>query len=109
MIPSSEIHSPSFYVSFYDLCASANISANYMLELVEYNIAVPITGAQPQEWQFNIATVKLVNKAARLHRDLDIDWADIALVLNLLEEIETLKNENKQLKQQLNRFLAKKN
>jgi chaperone modulatory protein CbpM len=97
----SEIISPDFHVSFNELCESANISAEYMIELVEYNIIYPVRGKEPQEWQFNI-----VNKAARLYRDLEIDWADIGLVLNLLDEIEQLKNENGQLKQQLNRFLT---
>ena len=101
----SEIISPDFHVSFEELCLSADISAEYVIELVEYNIIFPVRGKAPQEWQFSITTVQIVNKAARLHRDLEIDWADIGLVLNLLEEIEKLKNENGQLKQQLNRFL----
>jgi chaperone modulatory protein CbpM len=106
MIQSTEIHSPVFYVTFEEVCNFANINTEYMLELVEYEIAVPITGKQPQEWQFSVSTVTLANKAARLHRDLEIDWADIKLVLNLLEEIDQLKNENQQLKQQLNRLLT---
>jgi len=101
----SDSHSSDSYVSFEELCSCANISTEYMLELVEYNIIVPIVGTQPPEWQFNIIAVSVVNKAARLHRDLDIDWADIALVLNLLEEIAELKNENGKLKKQLHRFL----
>ena len=108
MTQSYEIVSPDFHVSFNDLCLSANISAEYIIELVEYNIILPVRGKEPQEWQFNITAVRIVNKAARLHRDLEIDWADIGLVLNLLDEIEQLKNENGQLKQQLNRFLVNK-
>lgn len=101
----SDIYSSDSQVSFIELCHCANISADYIVELVGYDIIIPIAGVRPQEWQFNIAAISLVNKAARLHRDLDIDWADIALVLNLLDEIAHLKNENAQLKQQLKRFL----
>lgn len=104
----SEIISPDFNVSFEDLCLSANISAEYIIELVEYNIIFPVSGKEPQEWEFNVTAVRIVNKAARLRRDLEIDWADIGLVLNLLDEIEQLRNENGQLKQQLNRFLMSK-
>lgn len=106
MMPLSEIHSPSYHLSFDELCLSTNISKEYMLELVEYNIAVPATGTHPQQWQFHAACVMQVKKAVRLYRDLDIDWLDLGLVLNLLDEIEQLKNENSQLKQQLNRFFA---
>jgi len=48
----------------------------------------------------------VVNKAIRLHRDLEIEWADIALVVDLLDEIDQLENENRQLKKQMNRLLA---
>ena len=106
MSESSEIQISSFHISFDELCISANITSDYILELVDYNIIEPVLGSEPQEWQFNISAVTVVNKAARLHRDLDINWADIGLVLNLLEEIETLRNENSSLKQQLNRFLS---
>ena len=100
----SEIISPDFHVSFDELCKSSNITSEYIIELVEYNIIFPVRGNEPHDWQFNVTAVRIVNKAARLHNDLEIDWADIGLVLNLLDEIEQLKNENGQLKQQLNRF-----
>ena len=100
----SEIHSPHFHLSFDELCLSADISKDYMLALIEHEIAVPLTGTQPPQWQFNVTCVMRVKKAARLYRDLDIDWADLGLVLNLLDEIDQLKNENEQLKQQLARF-----
>jgi len=104
MTPLSEIHSPDFHLSFEELCLSADISKECMLELVENDIAVPVTGTHPQQWQFHVTCLIKVKKAARLYRDLDIDWADLGLVLNLLDEIEQLKNENSQLKQQLARF-----
>ena len=109
MRETSEIYSPDFFISFEELCVSANIRADYVVELVEYDIINPVRGTQQTEWQFSIAAIKVVNKATRLHRDLDIDWADISLVLNLLDEIEQLKNENSQLKTQLNRFLLHRN
>jgi len=104
MTNTSEIFSPDFHLSFADLCASANIKADYIIELIDYDIIMPISGKIPQEWEFNLNAVTIVNKAARLHRDLEIDWADIALVLNLLEEIDQLKSENRQLKLQVERL-----
>ena len=109
MTQTSEIISPDFHLSFDELCKSSDISAEYIIELVEYNIIFPVRGNVPHEWQFNVTAVRIVNKAVRLHNDLEIDWADIALVLNLLDEIEQLRNENGQLKLQLSRFTARSN
>ena len=105
MMQLTEIHSPSLYVNFDEFCHCTNIKAEHMLQLVEYEIAKPIAGDQQDEWQFNISTGPLANKAIRLHCELDINWDDIKLFLNLLDEIELLKIENNQLKRQLNRFL----
>jgi len=104
MTPSFETISPDFQVSFADLCVAANIGADYVIELIEYDAIIPISGTQPQEWQFNIQAINVVSKAARLHRDLEINWGDIVLVLDLLEEIDQLKDENRQLKQQIDRL-----
>lgn len=100
-----QVYSPHYHLSFEELCLSANVSTETMLELVEHEIAVPVAGEHPRQWMFHVTCVVKVKKAARLYRDLGIDWADLCLVLNLLTEIEQLKNENDQLKQQLARFL----
>lgn len=104
MKPLSETHSAGFYINFDELCLSANISQQTICELIDHNILVPFAGAQPQQWQFHVSCVMQAKKALRLYRDLDMDWSDLALVLNLLEEIDRLKNENGQLMQQLGRF-----
>lgn len=106
MTRATNVHSPSLQISLEELCESAHLPTEYLVELVQYNIVLPIAGAEPQEWQFSIAAVTRVNKAARLHRDLEMDWADVGLVLDLLEDIEQLKSENEQLKQQLSRLLT---
>lgn len=94
------------HVSFAELCESVSINEEMMLELIGYGIVAPVQGNLPQEWLFSASAVNVVSKATRIHHDLAIDWADIALVLNLLEEVETLRTENAMLKQRLSRFLA---
>lgn len=101
-----EIHSPSLHISFIELCVSADISQEALLELIENEIAIPVSGEQPAHWQFHLSCVGQVKKAVRLNRDLDIDWADLNIVLNLLGEVEVLKSENERLKQQLLRFFC---
>ena len=102
----SKVISREFSVNFTDLCDSVGMSSDYLIELMGYNIVKPITGTTPQDWKFPGNSVKVVNKAIRLHRDLEIAWADIALVVDLLDEIDQLENENSQLKKQMNRLLA---
>lgn len=99
-----DIHAANHQLSSAELCRSANISPQTLLALVEYEIAVPITGSQPQQWLFQLSVVSKVQKAARLSRDLALEWADLSLVLQLLDDIEQLTRENQQLKQRLARF-----
>lgn len=100
----TEIHSSDLFISFDELCTIASINVEHMLDMVEFEIAVPISGTQPQEWRFPSSAISRASKATRLYRDLEIDWADIKLVLTLLDLIEDLQNENNQLKRQLKRF-----
>jgi len=93
-------------VSFEELCSCADINEAMVLELVEYQVIQPDTGDAPQEWLFSAAAVAVVKKAIRLQRDLQIDLADVALVVKLLEENETLQEENARLKQRLGRFVV---
>jgi chaperone modulatory protein CbpM len=43
----------------------------------------------------------VTKKACRLHNDLDIDWAGIALAISLLDELEQLRQENRELHRRL--------
>jgi chaperone modulatory protein CbpM len=92
-------------IDFKELCYAVNTSEEFMAKMIEYCIATPVVGERKKDWLFNIETVGLVNKAMRINQDLAIDWSGIALVLNLLDQLDALRSENKSLKQQLNRFL----
>ncbi|MDP5029477.1 MAG: chaperone modulator CbpM [Paraglaciecola sp.] len=92
-------------VSSEELCASSDIDLHLLYELVEHNIANPMQqGPEPSQWQFSVASVLTVKKAARIKRDLALDWEGIALILDLLDDRESLEHEVITLKQQLNRF-----
>ena len=102
----SKVITHDFSVSFADLCESVEMSPDYLRELIAYNIIKPIAGNTIGDWRFSSTAIKVVNKAIRLHQDLEIEWADIALVVDLLDEIDQLESENRQLKKQMNRLLA---
>ena len=99
-----ELNATHLQLSAEELCQSANISPQTLLTLVEYDIAVPIGGSQPMQWVFQLSAVTRVQKATRLAHDLVMEWADLSLVMQLLDEIEQLRSENTQLKQRLARY-----
>ena len=47
-----------------------------------------------------------MQRAIRLHRELDIDWVAVAMLIDLLRERDRLQNENQVLRQRLGRFLS---
>jgi chaperone modulatory protein CbpM len=92
------------WLSSEELCACSDIDSATLYELVEHSIAIPIQGEVIEQWQFSVTSLVSVKKATRIKRDLLLDWAGIALILDLLDEREELEHEIHNLKQQLSRF-----
>jgi chaperone modulatory protein CbpM len=76
-------------VTLNDLCRACSTSAEWIIELVDEGVLEPINDQQPH-WRFTGVSLQKAQTAARLHRDLGINTAGIALALELLDEIETL-------------------
>lgn len=72
-------------------------------EIVAYGIIEP-RDSHAREWEFDPEAAEVAARAARLHRDLDIDWPGVALALDLLHEIEELRRENHRLRLRVGRF-----
>lgn len=87
-----------------ECCQRVELPAASIIEIVEYGIVEPV-GSAPAEWRFNALELSQLKRANRLRRELEIDWQAVALVLDLLGEVEQLKDENDNLKRQLQRFL----
>lgn len=98
-------HVAIFQLSFGELCESANLGKALLVELVEHGIVSPAQGTSHDEWYFDASAVGILNKARRIHEELLLDWADVRLVLNLLQRIDILEAENSRLKQRLGRFV----
>ncbi|TDF85213.1 chaperone modulator CbpM [Pseudomonas sp. H9] len=86
------------------LCREADLPAAYVIEIVEHGIVEP-SGRTPEEWLFDDRAAVLAKRAAKLQRELELEWEGVALALELLEEVQQLRSENLMLKQRLNRFL----
>ena len=87
-----------------DLCNITLRSSTTIITIVEYGIVEP-RGGSPENWRFNTAMIAAIRKALRLHDDLGIDWPGIALAIDLLDEVEQLREDNKALQHCLQRFV----
>lgn len=88
-------------------CEEANIPATYVIEIVEHGIIEP-QGRTPDVWRFEDYELVVAKRAAKLHRDLEMEWEGVALALELLDEVQQLRSENRRLKQQLGRFIGER-
>jgi chaperone modulatory protein CbpM len=79
-----------FELSFEDLQRSCACSAEWLVELVQQGALDP-RGAGPADWRFAAQALRRARVAARLARDLQLNAAGAALVLDLLDEIAALK------------------
>jgi chaperone modulatory protein CbpM len=88
-----------------EFCEATELSDVYVIEIVEHGILEP-QGDQPKDWVFNDYELTLAKRAAKLRRDLDLEWEGVALALDLLEEVQQLRAENRMLKQRLGRLVV---
>ncbi len=94
---SGEILDDSDEITLAELCQTCRLSAEQVLELVEYGIVEP-RGQQPSRWRFHHISIRRIQCAQRLKRDLGVNTAGIALALDLLDELEQLRNKVQRLK-----------
>lgn len=71
-----------------ELCEICGISSDFMHDLVTYEIIHPVDAA-PET--FDLAQLQRVKTVLRLQRDLEINLAGAAVVLDLLDQLEELR------------------
>jgi len=99
--------STSLYVQLdmKSFCQAVDIAPAFVIEIVEHGIVEP-QGRTPDDWLFDEQAPAIARRAAKLHRDLALEWEGVALALELLEEVQQLRSENAMLRQRLGRFAA---
>ena len=73
-----------------DLSRACAVHAEYIIELVDEGVLAP-AGREPFLWRFSGGHTHRVTVALRLQRDLGINLAGVALVLQLLDEVKELR------------------
>jgi chaperone modulatory protein CbpM len=77
-------------LSLNELCDICQITPDFIYTLVEYGILSP-KGEKEQTWLFDVVHLQRVKTAIRLQHDLEVNLPGIAIVLDLLDEMETLR------------------
>lgn len=76
-------------LSLTELTMFCDTNAEWVVTLVEHGVVTPVTHTAP-EWEFTPTHIARARKAARLMRDLGLNVAGVALVLDLIEERDAL-------------------
>lgn len=77
-------------VSFTEFCGQSGLAEALIIELVTEGILDPAGNPAPY-WLFSTACVARARRALRLRADLELNWAAVAVILPLLEELEELR------------------
>lgn len=89
-----------YYLTLTEVSQCVRLSADTVIAIVENGIVEP-EGSGPGDWQFDSGMLQTVRRATRLQRDLELDWAAVALALSLTEELQALREQNRRLRRQL--------
>ncbi len=73
------------------LCDACSVRADYVIELVNEGVIEP-SGTEKSHWCFNGISIRQVRKAKHLQRDLGVNLAGVALALELIDEIDSLRS-----------------
>jgi len=75
-----------------DLCRACRVDTTQLVALVDEGVLEP-AGRGPADWQFAGPSLPRARVALRLVRDLELDTTGVALVMDLLDEIESLRSQ----------------
>lgn len=86
-----------------DLCEICQVTVESVYEWVDYGVLNP-EGVSIAEWRFSTHALIQARRACRLQRDLALNLAGIALVLELVDDVRRLRRELELARAQLARF-----
>ncbi len=82
---------PPSSLTLRELCRIFDLHADEVVELVEFGVIEPTHGRYPSDWRFGTVALLRLRRALRLQHDLRMDHAGVALALDLLDEVHTLR------------------
>jgi chaperone modulatory protein CbpM len=79
------------HLTLEDLCEVCSIPANVALDFITYEIIHPSRSDQHEQF-FSVNELQRVKAALRIQHDLEVNLAGVALILDLLDELQTLRD-----------------
>lgn len=73
-----------------DICRLCNITTAMVEEMIDEGLLQP-RGQDPLAWRFTAVELRRIQVTLRLQRDLRVNLPGCALILDLLEELDTLR------------------
>ena len=77
-----------------ELCIQLGIREEMIETCLEWEVIQPSQKTQQGEDLFTADTLHRLSRGLRLHRDLGVNWAGVAVALDLLDRIEELERGN---------------
>ena len=78
--------------SFREVCHKYNISQELLTDMIEQGL-FPNQPTEPDQIALDQKALHRIEVAFRLHKDLGVNLSGVALALELLEEMEKMRNE----------------
>ena len=94
-----ETDDDTLWWSLQQLLRSTTLQPAFVHECVAIGL-VEVAGGEA-EWRFDVVSRERLQRAWRMHRDLDLQLAALPLLLELLDEVELLRAEVLQLRARL--------
>lgn len=85
-----------------ELSSSGTLQSEFIVQCVELGL-IDASGSSSQ-WRFNSEGRSRLQKAWRVHRDLEVHVSALPLVLQLIDELDELRAEAEQLRVRLQRW-----
>ncbi len=83
--------------SLLELAALSGVPAETLVEYVEIGLIEPVSGRGARDWRFAGSAVMRLKRAERLAQDFLLEPEALALVLDLLDEIDDLRRRLRRL------------
>jgi chaperone modulatory protein CbpM len=93
---SGEVLEEEVELTMTELCLVCQVPEARVLELVDEGIAEP-SGQEPARWRFQGISVRRIHCALRLERDLGVNLAGAALAMDLMDELQQLRERLRRL------------
>ena len=75
-----------------ELCNICHLSYEDIEEFIAYEIISPHQTTK-EEWVIDLVQLRRIKRALRLQRELEMSLASVSVVLDLLEEVESLRRQ----------------